>query len=125
MTFHLNFRRNFFKGFDIFSLKKRGFKYVFLKPLTNQDVIDRVENNNNEMTILINQLIEKCDLIKEGQDSLIVSNLNTLDEVKKSHANELAILKETLIEEMKNLLKTRGKEPKFDVATSLFSEVNV
>ena len=72
------------------------------------------------MTDLIRQLIGKCILIKEDQDSL----LNSLDELKKNHSEELAILKENLIEEIKDALKTKVKDPKFNVATALFPEVN-
>ena len=67
--------------------------------MSNQDIVDRLDKNNNEMTDLIRQLIGKCILIKEDQDSLSVSYLNSLDE--KSHSEQLAILKENLIEEIR------------------------
>ena len=87
--------------------------------MTNQDIMDRIEKNNNEVTGLIKQLIGQCILIKECQDSF----LNSLDELKISHFDVLAKFKESINEDIKNLLKTKVKD-KFDAATSHFSEVN-
>ena len=78
------------------------FSYVFsIISTSNQDIVDRLDKNKNEMTDLIRQLIGKCILIKEDQDSLSVSNLQSLDELKKSHIEQLVILKENLIEEIR------------------------
>ena len=73
------------------------------KPLSNQDIVDRLDKNNNEMTDLIRHLIGKCVLNKEDQEChlLSVSFSKSLDELKKSHSEQLAILKENLIEEIR------------------------